>query len=115
VAHWNARDVDSVLRHYAEHARFSSPLAVRLTGRGVLASKQEVESYWRRAVDGIKRMRFTLERTSWDADARVLVILYLAELDERRVSGCEVMTFGADGKIVRGDAFYGTERPAGGG
>jgi hypothetical protein len=50
IAAWNRRDVEAVLAHYAEDARFVSPVARAVVGRAVLCNKQELAGYWRGAV-----------------------------------------------------------------
>lgn len=42
IAAWNRRDVDAVLAHYAEDARFTSPVARAVVGRPVLRNRQEL-------------------------------------------------------------------------
>lgn len=109
VALWNARDLDAILDHYSERVAFSSPLAPRWVGTATIEGRADLRAYWRRALDGIHRLHFTLDRALWDGEARVLAVVYVAELDARRVRGCEVMWFGTDGKILRSDAHYGAE------
>ncbi len=45
---WNRRDVEAVLRHYAEDVVFTSPLAVRFMpgSGGVVRGKDALRQYW---------------------------------------------------------------------
>jgi hypothetical protein len=36
IAAWNRRDVDAVLMHYADEAKFVSPVAYSIVGRAIL-------------------------------------------------------------------------------
>jgi len=107
IANWNRRDVEAVLAHFAEEAEFTSPLARTFAGRSVLRGKAELETYWRAGLERIKILQFILDRAFWDERRRVLVVLYDANLNGERKRACEVMTFNAEGRQVRGEAMYG--------
>jgi hypothetical protein len=52
-------------------------------------------------------LEFTLVTAIWDPARQVLAVLYEAELDATRKRACEIMSFAAGGRIVRGEALYG--------
>lgn len=54
-------------------------------------------------------MHFTVERVLWDGEAKELVVLYLAELDERRMRACERMKLDDDGQVIFAEALYGAK------
>ena len=47
---WNRRDLEAVLAHFAEDARFRSPKALVLTGRAELHGKPALRAYWQAAL-----------------------------------------------------------------
>ncbi len=107
VALWNRAYVEGVLAHYAEELEFASPRAASVVGRPVVRGKPALRAYWRQAMAQIGSLRFHLDRALWDADARAVSVLYEAAIDARRVRACEIMWFGPDGRVVRGEAFHG--------
>lgn len=109
VANWNHRDVEAVLRHFAEEAEFVSPVARDVVGEAVLKGKERIRAYWRTALDRIPSLHFTLDHATWDAAKRELTVVYIAERAGRRRRACEIMTFDAAGRQVRGEAFYGAD------
>ena len=48
-----------------------------------------------------------LDRAIWDERRRELVVICEANLNGERKRACEVMTFNAEGRQVRGEAMYG--------
>src|SRR5262249_31769743 len=64
IRDWNARDIERVVSHYAEGARFVSPLATKRTGDPVVVGRDALRAYW----SGARRhgsFRFTLEHIHW--------------------------------------------------
>ena len=104
---WNRRDVDAVLAHFADDVVFTSPVALAVTGSATIRGKQLLGTYWRSALERHHSLRFTLQRTLWDPAKSELAIIYDRDVNGRRERGIEVLTFGADRQIVRGEAFYG--------
>ncbi|MDP4023370.1 nuclear transport factor 2 family protein [Methylobacterium sp. NEAU 140] len=109
IANWNRRDVEAVLGHFADDATFVSPVARDVVGEAVLTGKEGIGAYWRAALDRIPSLRFTLDHATWDDARRELTVIYVAERDGRRRRACEIMTFDAAGRQVRGEAFYGAD------
>ena len=103
IAEWNARDVEAVLTHFADDVEFRSPLIVTVMGNpdGCVRGKDELRTYWTKALANIPDLRFEL--------ADVLVgagVVAISYRNHGRTS-LEVAELGADGKIVRGQAAYG--------
>jgi hypothetical protein len=109
IANWNRRDVEAVLRHFADEAEFVSPVAREIVGEAVLQGKERIRAYWSTALDRIPTLHFTLDHATWDATHRKLTVVYIAERAGRRRRACEIMTFDAAGRQVKGEAFYGAD------
>ncbi len=107
IAASNRRDVDAVLKHYAEAAQFVSPVARNVVGRPVLRNKKEIEQYWRAALDRIPSLEFKLDHAAWDERRRELNVVYEASLNGERKRACEIMLFDESGRQIRGEALYG--------
>jgi hypothetical protein len=107
IAAWNRRDIEAVLAHFAEEAQFVSPLARNLVGRPVLRNKQELEDYWRAALERISVLEFRLDHAAWDERRRELNVVYEANLNGERKRACKIMQFDAAGRQIRGEALYG--------
>lgn len=107
VEAWNRRDLDAILAKYRDDARFVSPKAAQVVGRAAIDGKAELRRYWERALAGIGSLRFTLERTVNDAASGWLVVIYVAELDGRRMRAAEAFAFDGDGRVAAGEALYG--------
>lgn len=104
---WNARDIEAVLAHFTDDVTFLSPLAADVVGTPELRGKPALRAYWQQALARIARLHFTVERVLWDAEAQELVVLYLAELDERRMRACERMKLDTEGRVIFAEALYG--------
>jgi hypothetical protein len=109
IANWNQRDLDAVLQHFAEEAEFVSPVARDIVGKAVLKGKERIRAYWRTALDRIPSLHFTLDHATWDAAKCELTVVYIAERAGRSRRACEIMTFDAAGRQIRGEAFYGAD------
>ena len=107
IAAWNRRDIEAVLAHFAEDARFSSPIAQKMTGRAVLRGKQEIRNYWQSGLERLSTLQFRLDHAAWDASKRELNVVYEANLNGDRKRACEIMRFDALGKQIHGEALYG--------
>ncbi len=107
IAAWNRRDVEAVLAHYSDEARFVSPVASKLTGRRALRNRKELEDYWRIALERISSLEFKLDHAAWDERRRELNVVYEANLNGERKRACEIMQFDASGRQISGEALYG--------
>ena len=99
---WNARDLDRILAHYAEHFEMSSPYIARIAGEesGRLHGKPAVRAYWAKALQLIPRLRFQLVEVLVGVDS--MVIHYRGH----KGPVAEVLRFGANGKVVSASAHY---------
>lgn len=107
IANWNARNVTAVLSHFRDDCIFESPIAEKITGRGRLVGKEELQKYWNEALARIDVLRFTLDDCIWDPVRRTLVVAYTSLVDGRVTSCCEMMVFDPGGRQTTGKAYYG--------
>ncbi len=107
VADWNKKDVEAVLAHFTDDCLFVSPKAAAIVGDGRVEGKDALRDYWTRAVAKFPKLEFRLEDAVWNAEARTLFVIYEARLDGGGTRALEVMRFDTDGKVERGEAFYG--------
>ncbi len=107
ISAWNRRDVDAVLAHYVEDARFVSPKAVSHLGKPVVEGKQALSRYWHTASAKIRILEFVLDHITFDPATNELVVFYEANLNGVRSRACELMKFDASGRQLSGEALYG--------
>ena len=107
IANWNRRDIEAVLAHFADDARFTSPVANEFVGRSVLRNKEELRAYWKTAMTRVAALEFKLDHASWDEHRRTLTVVYAARLNGEWQRACEIMQFDAAGRQISGEAFYG--------
>ena len=107
ISAWNRRDVDAVLKHYVEDARFVSPKATTFVGNPVVEGKKGLSQYWRLASEKIEKIEFKLDHIVWDSETKELVVFYEANLNGVRSRACESMKFDSSGRQVSGEAMYG--------
>ena len=53
---WNKKDVDAVLEHYVEDAKFISPKAATFVGSPVIDGKKALSDYWHLAAKKIEKI-----------------------------------------------------------
>lgn len=104
---WNRRDAEAVLAWYADACVFVSPLALEVTGAGEVRGKEALRAYWTAALARRKTIHFTVDAAPYDAASHTISVIYRSDGDHGARRVCEVMTFGKDGFIVRGEAFHG--------
>lgn len=107
VEHWNALDVEAVLSHFDDGARFTSPRAAARVGTATVEGKDALRAYWDASKTQISAIRFTLDHMLWDAERQELAIVYDAEINGQRNRACEFLRFNGDGRAVQGEAMYG--------
>jgi hypothetical protein len=102
VAAWNAHDIEAVLSHFCEDARFSSPVAQAILDGtdGVLVGKDAIRSYWAEGIRRIPDLHFEVVGTYVGVD--LVVINYR---NQRGVLVCEVLHFDGD-LVVEGAGTY---------
>jgi ketosteroid isomerase-like protein len=105
---WCARDVDLIVSHFTDDARFVSPVAARVTGSPLVVGRDAISRYWQ-VVHTFRTFQFTLERTIWDGDTQELAIIYTREVDGRHDRACEILRFDSSGKVTAGEGMYGAE------
>jgi ketosteroid isomerase-like protein len=104
---WNRLDVEAVLEHFDDDVIFSSPKALAAVGMPTVRRKGALRDYWMMALQPVKSLRFTLVRVIWDPDTSELVIIYDRQIDGRCDRASEILQFGREGRVVRGEVFYG--------
>ncbi len=110
IRHWCERNVDAIVSHFAEDARFVSPVAAKRTGNSLVVGRDALSRYWS-VVHSFGSFRFTLDRVIWDDTAQELAIIYTREIDGRHDRACEILRFNPAGQVAAGEAFYGADIP----
>lgn len=107
IFEWNRKDVEAVLSHFSESVVFTSPRAKAIVGTSRVEGKSSLREYWTKAIDRIETIHFTLDYVISEGDR--IGIVYIAEIDERRMHCVEFMIFGEDGLVREGEAMHGVE------
>ena len=107
ISEWNRKGVEGVLSHFSESVIFTSPRAKAIVGTSRVEGKSILREYWTKAIDRIQTIHFTLDYVIKDADR--IGIVYIAEIDGRRMRCVEFMIFGEDGLVREGEAMHGVE------
>lgn len=105
IAAWNEHDLDAVLAHFSDDVEFSSPLIRQFAGEpsGRLSGKEAVRAYWQAGLARLPGLHFELVDVL--VGVNCLTILYMGH----RGLTAEVLSFGDDGRAVRGQALYKTD------
>ncbi len=107
ISDWNRKDVEAVLSHFREDVIFTSPRAKALFGSPRMEGKAKLREYWETAVSRIQKLQFTLHYVISDGDQ--MAIVYVAEIDGKRLRAVEFLVFGEDGLVSEGEGMYGVE------
>lgn len=107
ISAWNRKDVESVLADFSDDVIFTSPRAKSVVGSPRVVGKSHLREYWTRSLSRIQSLRFTLDHVLCDGDR--VAIVYIAEIDGKRIRAVEFLTFGPDGLIRDGEAMHGVE------
>jgi ketosteroid isomerase-like protein len=107
VSEWNRKDVEAVLAHFSEDVVFASPRAKAIVGSSRVEGKTKLREYWIRALSRVQSIHFVLDHVI--SDGRRVGIVYVAEMDGRRMRAVEFLRFGDDGLIHEGEAMHGVE------
>lgn len=107
ISAWNRKDVEAVLADFSEDVLFSSPRAKSVVGSSRVVGKSQLRDYWTRSLSRIQSLRFILDNVLCDGDR--LAIVYIAEIDGKRIRAVEFLTFDRDGLIRAGEAMHGIE------
>jgi ketosteroid isomerase-like protein len=102
-AAWNSHDLDAILSHYSDEIEFSSPFVAALNDdpSGVVRGKADLRAYFARGLKRFPELRFEPLETFAGVDSVTLVYV---SVEGRRAA--EVMTLGADNRVVRVEAHY---------
>ncbi len=104
IAAWNARDLETILSHYADDIVFLSPYAERVIGTGRVEGLDALRAYWRVGLDANPDLRFAFDTVL--AGHGALTILYR---NHRQQQVAETVEFDAAGKVARSIACYGSQ------
>lgn len=107
ISDWNRKDVDSVLSHFSEDVVFRSSRAKTVLGAPKVEGKSRLREYWTTAIARIQTLRFSLDYVIGDGDR--MAIVYIAEIDGKRMRAVEFLVFDSDGLVREGEAMYGIE------
>ena len=107
ISEWNRKDLEAVLSHFSESVVFTSPRAKATVGAASVKGKSSLREYWTKAIDRIQTIHFALDYVISDGDR--VGIVYIAEIDGRRMRCVEFMVFGEDGLVREGEAMHGVE------
>ena len=100
---WNSRDLERILALYSDEAEMTSD-KIPLLGfdpSGTLHGKDGLRAYWRKGLDLLPDLHFTLIDVYVSPDS--LVVFYQ---NERGAKICEYLRLNADGKIRQGSANH---------
>jgi ketosteroid isomerase-like protein len=103
AANWNARDLDSLLAHYAPNVVFRSPRIPIVLGtqRAYVSGIEELRAYWCKALELAKDIRFEVESIGVGADA--ISIVYR---NQRGDHVAETLVFSESLKVIEGIVTY---------
>lgn len=107
AAHWNRLEIDAVVAHLDEQAEMRSPIALTLTGDTMVKGREAIRDYWQRSYGALKNPNLSIEAFAWDGETCRLNIWWNATTSSGLTRASEFMDFGGDGRITRGEAFYG--------
>jgi ketosteroid isomerase-like protein len=107
ISDWNRKDVEAVLTHFSENAVFTSARAKAIVGSPRVEGKSSLREYWSKAINRIQSIRFTLDYVISEGDR--ISIVYIAEIDGKRMRSVEFLAFGDEGLVREGEAMYGVE------
>jgi ketosteroid isomerase-like protein len=107
ISDWNNKDVEAVLGHFSENVVFTSPRAKAVLCSPRVEGKSRLREYWTKAIHRIQAIRFTLDYVISDGDR--MSIVYIAEIDGKRMRAVEFFVFGDDGLVREGEAMHGIE------
>ena len=100
---WNSRDLERVLALYCDEAEMTSD-KIPLLGfdpSGTVRGKDKLRQYWRKGLDLLPNLHFTLIDVYVSPDS--LVVFYE---NERGAKICEYLRLNGDGKIRQGSANH---------
>ena len=103
IATWNSHDLERILALYADDGEMTSD-KIPLLGfdpSGTVRGKERLRQYWRKGLDLLPNLHFTLIDVYVSPDS--LVVFYT---NQRGHKICEYLRLNADGKIKQGSANH---------
>lgn len=107
ISDWNRKDVEAVLSHFSHDVVFRSSRAKAVLGSPRVEGKSMLREYWTTAIARIQTICFNLDYVVGDGNR--IGIVYIAEIDGRRMRAVEFLVFDNDGLVREGEAMYGVE------
>jgi ketosteroid isomerase-like protein len=103
IAAWNSHDLERVLVLYAEDSEMTSDRipAMGFDASGTLRGKDNIRTYWAKALALLPGLHFELIDTYVSPDS--IVVFYQ---NERGARICEYLRLNAKGKIMQGSANH---------
>ncbi len=103
IAAWNSHDLERVLSLYAEDSEMTSDRipAMGFDPSGTLRGKDNIRTYWAKALALLPDLHFELIDTYVSPDS--LVVFYQ---NQRGARICEYLRLNATGKIIQGSANH---------
>ncbi|MGE0284848.1 MAG: nuclear transport factor 2 family protein [Bradyrhizobium sp.] len=100
---WNSHDLERILALYSDDAEMTSDKipALGFDPTGTVRGKERLRQYWRKGLDLLPNLHFTLIDVYVSPDS--LVVFYQ---NERGGRICEYLRLNADGKIRQGSANH---------
>ena len=100
---WNSHDLERILALYADDTEMTSDKipALGFDPSGTVRGKERLRQYWRKGLDLLPNLHFTLIDLYVSPDS--LVVFYR---NERGANICEYLRLNADGRIKQGSANH---------
>ncbi len=99
---WNSHSLDRILSHYTDDFEMTSPVIIKVAGEpsGTLKGKENVGSYWAKALQLVPELHFELVTTLIGVNS---ITLYYKGV---RGLSAEVFQFNQEGKVTKAYAHY---------
>lgn len=107
ISDWNRKDMEAVLSCFSENVVFTSPRAAAVLGSPIVQGKSTLREYWTKAMSRVQTIRFTLDYVIGDGEK--IGIVYVSEINGKKLRSVEFLIFGEDGLIREGEAMHGFE------
>lgn len=107
ISDWNRKDVEAVLAHFSEGVVFTSPRAAAVLGSPMVEGKSRLRECWTKAISRIQTIHFTLDYVISDRER--IGIVYVSEINGKKMRSVEFLVFGEDGLVREGEAMHGID------
>jgi ketosteroid isomerase-like protein len=103
IESWNSHDLDDIMKHYSDDIEITTPMIKLAVGieSGSLQGKEQVRTYWEKALTKIPDLHFELIDVTSGADS--VALYYKSIMDKRAI---EVMFFDQNGLVNKMIAHY---------